>query len=475
MYWLGWYFPRLPLECLGLAELAGPAAVTRTRGGRRFIDRGNTSAVEGGVRPGMDVSLALELVPELHLEPRRRERERQALESLGAWAWRYSAQIRFQPLLVLLEVGGSLRLFGGFDALVERMAAELPELGHEGRWAAAPTPLGAALLARARPGSRPADRAELERLVAPLPVTAFSRDPALCKLLESIGLRTLGDCLALPRPELGRRLGPEPLRRFDRLLGRCPDPAPPWRPPARFRQRLPLPAELDRAQALLFPARRLLAALCAFLRARDAVAQRLTWRLWHRQGPPTIFHLSLRGPTRTVEALSSLLQQRLERLALPAPVVELELRVDHWVPWEAPAADLFDEARRDDAHLLARLWARLGESAVRGVRLRADHRPEKSWRLCAPGEGAGGAAPLPAWAAQGLWMLPEPRPLAQRQGRPWRDGPLALRFLQRIRTGWWDEEACERDYYEARDAAGRRFWIYHDRRREAWYLHGGFD
>ena len=474
MLWLAWYFPRLPLEVFEAPD-DHPFAVTRESGGRTCIDRCNPAAAAAGIQPGQTLAAARALCPTLAVRPRDRSREAEALESLGGWAWGYSSRITFDPLLVLLEVGGSLRLFGGFEALQAQMADELAALGHAGQWAAAPTPAAAALLARVAPGARVGDRRALRQVVAPVPVRRFTRDEALLKLLTGIGLATIGDCLRLPRPELARRIGPEAARRFDRLLGDAPDPRPAWQPPRRFRRRLDLVAEVETAPALIFPARRLIEALGAFLRGCDGVVQSLDWRLEHRERAATCFTTGLQSPDRDTERLLEVLRQRLEPLQLPAPVVSMVLAADHWTPARPHTPDLFATPPAGDPTVIERLRARLGEEAVQGVALVADHRPERSWRPCPPGEG-GGRAWTPAQRRQPPWLLPRPQPLDERNGRPWLGGPLRLEpCCERLQSGWWDEAAAGRDYYRALDPAGRRLWIYRDQASGRWYLHGHFD
>lgn len=477
MLWLGWYFPRLPLECFGVTEAGAPLAVSRREQGREWIDRCNPAALELGVRPGMALPAALALASGLQVRPRDPRREQQALEALAAWAWRYSSRISFDPLLVLLEVGASLRLFGGFHRLLEQMEAELPGLGHQGQWAAAPTPAAAALLARVAPGSCIRERRELESTLDAVPLGRFTRNGELLKLMRHIGLSTIGDCLKLPRPELARRVGGEPARLLDRLLGRQPDPRPLWQPPEHFRQRLQLVTGIEEAPALLFPARRLIESLCAFLRGRDGLVQQLEWRLLHRRRPATLFRLGLLKPGRDAAHLQELLRQRLERLELAAPVTGLELRVEHWLPFREERQDLFENRQRGEEALLERLRARMGQVAVQGVQLEADHRPERAWRYCDPGEDAGEERDAGCCSGhQPLWLLPQPRRLEERKGEPFHGGPLRLRpFSQRIQTGWWDGGGTDRDYYQAVNPAGERLWIYRERRGGGWFLHGVFD
>ena len=477
MRWLAWYFPGLPLACFAV-EAERAFAVSRQAQGREWIDRCNGAARALGVRPGMTLPEALALAPALEVRPRDPARERHLLEVLGSWAWRFSPRVSFDPLLVLLEVEGSLRLFGGFDALREAMARELPEPGRATFWAAAPTPAAAALLARVAPGTQVQRREQLEQVLAPVPLRRFTRNREWRELMQAIGLECIGDCLRLPRPELVRRLGKEPVLLLDRLLERLPDPRSPWQPPDRFRHRLPLLHEIETVPALLFPARRLVELLCLFLRGSDGAAQHLRWRLLHREGPATVFETGLQAPGRDPERMLELLRHRLERLQLPAPVVGLELEVAQWHPFQVEAGELFDRpGRNGDELLLERLRARMGRRAVQAVELCADHRPERAWRYRDPFEvHPAEFSPVPAFRRQPLWLLPRPKPLVQREGHPFHRGSLRLApFLQRVETGWWEGKEEARNYYQAVNPAGERLWIYRERKSGRWFLHGVFD
>ncbi len=475
MHWLGLYFPELPLEVFVYGEEAA-AAVWVVRDGRETLLRCNAGARARGVFPGMPVAAALALAPQLHLWPRDTGRERQAMETLAHWAWQFTSRLYREPALLLLEIGASLRLFGGLEALLERIQGELPGLGHRVRQAVAHTATAAALLARERPGTQVDSRAALLPWLEEIPAARLSADPGVRRLVRDIGLRSIGDLLRLPRPELARRTGPDLPVLLDRLLGDAPDPRPAWRPSPYFREWLELPAELQDREALRFPARRLLTGLCGWLRGQGAATQHLHWRLRHDgDRPETDFTQTLLQPERDAEYLLARFGERLQRLELPGPVRALGLEVRDCLPFAERSAALPMEATagpQTDAWL-ERLHARLGRQGLQGLCLVADHRPERAQRACTPGEP--GASCF--WRGElPLWLLSPARPLTVRDGRPWYRGALELLELpRRIETGWWDGDDVARDYYLARNPAGERFWIYCDRRGGDWYLHGLFD
>src|SRR5207247_957506 len=109
---------------------------------------------------------------------------------------------------LLAEVAGSLRYFGGMEALLERLRAGLLEIGFEASLAVASVPRAA--LWRARGGGQPLDE-------LPLEVTGFEID-----FLKSIGISKIGELLRLPRAGLAKRCGREILDDLDRVCGKVP-------------------------------------------------------------------------------------------------------------------------------------------------------------------------------------------------------------------------------------------------------------
>jgi protein ImuB len=229
--------------------------------------------------------------------------------------------------------------------------------------------------------------------------------------------------------------------------------------------------------ALLFAAKRVLMELAGFLAARQAGAQQLHWELVHGAAEPTRFTLGLLAPGHRAAGFLDLLRERLERLALPAPVRAIGLRVDRLHPLEVVSLPLFAEGGRGaarDESLLDRLRARLGEGAVRGLGQRPDHRPERAWSFCAPGMPSA-ALERPA-GPRPLWLLEQPQPLEVRGGWPCWNGPLRLEpERERIESGWWDGRDVARDYFLARTGRGERLWVYREiGGRRLWFLHGFF-
>jgi len=452
MLWVALCFPRLALEALlrGRAPPEGaddPWAVAENRS----VLVCNGAAAAAGVRPGSALAAAWALAPCLRVLPRDAAAEAGALEAVAAWACQFTSMVSLEPpQAVLLEVEGSLRLFGGAGRLMARLRSGLAGIGFEALLAAGPTARAALWLARG----------ECETLEA-LPVCAIAPAPEALALLQRIGVGTLGELMRLPRAGVAPRFGQGLLDELDRALGKIPETRAFFVPPERFSAQLELPAPVAQAESVLFAARRLLLQLEGFLAARQAGVRGFTLSLLHRGLPPARIEIGFTAPRRDTEQGLRLLRERLGALALASPAEALRLEAGELMPLAGATPGLFRDARseaEDWERLLERLQARLGGMLVHGLALHADHRPERAWRAAGDGEAAA-AGPRP------LWLLEPPRRLGENDF-------VLLAGPERIEAGWWDGEDVVRDYFIARTRAGSLSWIY--RATEGWFLHGLF-
>ena len=435
----------------------------------------NAAARERGIQPGLTVAAARALAHDLVVRPRNGRAEQQALQGLAAWAYQFSSQLSlYPPGELLLEVQGSLSLFGGRDALFASIRSGLAELGYSTWLASAPTPLAALSLARCDSEQHIDGLQNIAAALAALPVSVLDWEQALLDRLNGIGVRRLDDLLRLPRDGLACRFGQQSLLYLDRMMGRCPHPQTLYQPPQVFSRHLLLPAEVCQAEGLLFVLQRLLLEMCGWLQGLGVAVQQVDIRLLHREAEATQLSIGVYKPTRDATQLNTLLREHLDRLVLRSAVIEVELRAGETVRLDDQAQDLFDTGERPDAiDLLDRLRARLGDEAVTGISAVAEHRPEYAWRYSVPGDSQKDSNGL----QRPLWLLSVPRPLKTQHGYPLLQGRLQLRpDRERIESGWWDEHDMARDYYIATTASGSCYWVYHELTGEhGWFLQGVFE
>jgi protein ImuB len=476
--WACLYFSGLPIEVFAVGP-EEPAAILVPGGRTAVVLTGSPAAWAAGIRAGMPVNAALALVPQLRLLDRDPCREHEALARLGAWALRFSSRVALGPgHAVMVEVGGSARCFGGLSSLWLQLLDDLRTVGHACVAACAPTIRAALCLVRVGRQEVLVNTADLPGQLAGLPLAALGWTPPVLRVLQGMGVRTIGECVRLPREGLARRIGMPRLRDLDELFGRVPEVLASWQPSEGFRESVELPCETA-DQALLAQALvPSLGRLGDVLRSRQATVPALWIRLLHRRQAPTVLRVGLLEPCSDAGALWELLELHLAKGRLPAPATALELEAN-LIPQAASPEELFGPSQRERRawlRLVERLRTRLGFTAVHAVRRVPDHAPERAWRAVTGLEQAdspGTADALVHLQERPLWLLAAPLAMPVTDGGPVFQGALRLRQgPERIETGWWTGEDVRRDYYVASNPQGMVLWVFRDRRDGRWYLHG---
>lgn len=474
--WLALHFPALPIDRQAVSGQPQDAettdadigwAVILQTGTSRQILACNDAARDAGVRPGLALNTAWALMPDLLVTEFDEAAQAEHLQQLTLLALTWSSRVTPKPpSSILLEIGASLKLFGGLGALVKAVRTELCIQKVSVVTGIAPTPAAALLFAQAGVNSPVREPAHLAAALAPIPLTRLMLDERTIKGLGRSGVHTLGALRALPVKPLARRFGNSLTDWLYRLDGHLPDPQTPWQRPEIFRQGLDLPLEAPDTAALVFPLNRLVAALGGFLVAGDLGVRSLELHLYHHRQPPSILSLRFIDPTADTTHLLKVARERLDATRLPSPVIRLMLKAVDLAEVERAASDLFDRGRAQDSgieQVLDRLRARLGRDALYTARTGDDHRPEKAWLSALLGK----AVQLDAWPARPLWLYRDPVPVS-----------ASLELMtppERIENGWWDEVDVRRDYYIARDAQGSHYWVYRNRRDPAQlWIHGLF-
>lgn len=486
--WLHIHLLQFSLDILTRGNSSRQACVlVEGQGTRLKVALANKYATSLGVREGMPIGAA-QILGDLTVLARDERAERQALERLCAWFYQFTPIVSPVPHDgLLLEIRGSLKLFGGVDGLLNRVRRGLRDLGYRAAIAIAPTPQAATVLARAGQLRTIFTKAELSKVLSSVPLSTLRLESKQRSILESFGVRTIGDCLRLPHGGFGRRTSPKVVDVFARLIGRAPDPRTRFELPKLFQSSLDLPWETINAQSLSIAGEKLLHELTGYLRSCVSATRHLRWTLTYADGHATHFQLELTQPSREHQHFALLLREQLSRFQLDGHVKGIALYVDDITPLQdIHEGDLFKQRREgayeDWSSFLDRLRARLGEKAVRGLQRVADHRPECAWRWSQVSSynnktTSGQFGTTPKVPERPVWLMRRPIRLRPQQGHLDINGPLQLtEDRERIETGWWDGKPIGRDYFVAANPSGARLWIYRELTGEKnWYLHGIFE
>ena len=478
--WLALTFPALPLRAVA-KNFNEPMVIVETFSNQCRVLVASPSAEALGIIPGIKLNAAYALTQHLSVFARDVRRETRLLEFLAGWSRRFTSMVSLEmPDTLLLEVGGSLRLFGGLQALQDRLQQSLVRWRLEYRHAVAPYSRAALWLARGH-GPNVLSLNKLVGSLSPLPLSVMAWPEKPVKILKEMGITTVGDCLRLPRDGLARRLGSEYLLDLDRALGKQSDLRSSFRPAQRLTATLRFSGEVEQAAELQEAGEQMLKELSIALERRQSAVQEIRFSFHHLHHPLTIERVATFEPSLSAERFSRLFKDRLEKISLPAPVMALSLRTTRLQPLKAVTGSLFEKPAgsrsvNDLAELIESLKNRFGPESVYGLCLVPEHRPESAWAKTDKGFAKTASTASLISATRPLWMLHQPIPLVVTQSGPCYEGPLLLeRGPERIETGWWDGCGIARDYYHARNPAGMDLWVYCQRRgRCSWYLHGIF-
>ncbi len=473
--WLCIDLPRLAIDALSSGRSEPAVAVERKAGRIEVADCNRAARQQQGICPAMPLAAALSLQGGLNVYGRDRDAEQQKLTRLADWSLAFSDRVAlYGDRSVVLGIRGSLRLFGGLSALLQKVGCGLDRFGFEYGVAVAPSPRAALWLAQSGAAQIVENPLELASALRALPVSKVARDSRHLARMQHSGIRTLGDLMRLSRTGVARRFGAATLEILDRALAKRPETVSCYTSPACFSAErffyLPT-CDLD----LIRPAARvLLGELEKYLAARQLATRLFYCELIRNSVPLARIAVGCRRPAYRADQLKLLLEEHLCNTRLEAEVTSIGIACTDLEPLAARQIDLFQPAKADGrcwSGLIERIEARLGRNTLKRLAVAQDHRPERASLSTDPEP----LQAMPNGAGRPLWLLENPEPLGLRHGKPCWHGPLdRLSRCERIEQGWWDGFDISRDYWIAENSAGSRLWIYRDRRCRGWFLHGVF-
>ena len=500
MRWLCLLLPQLALETLPFSVPdTQPTVIVHAVQQRTLVWLPNVAAAGQGIRRGMTLALAQALVPGLTLFTRNVAAEALAREQVATIAMQFSSDVQLtQGGAILLEIERSALLFQDPQQLLARLQDAITALGYSVQaqfgWGST-----AALVLSALPTLSNPSAEVLQHALQQAPLRCLRRDGRVARNwlehFQQLGVRRIGELLALPRPALGRRFGHELLDYLARLEAQQPDQFHRYQLPEFFTQSIELPRETEQVDALLFPIKRLFTALESYLRTRQLAVNRLQILLGQHRSKPQIINIGTVAPSWLAHDWLTLCRLRLERQPLLAPVLDIAVKAEQFVPLTPARTQLFasqEDEQNNEQQLLSILRARLGDNAIQYMRVCDSWWPEQamtvtttaatsaevsSREVSSAAASSAEMATIPMVAAERpLALLPHPQPLKIHKGTPQYRGPLSFEDeVEWLHSEWWQQQWAQREYRVARNPSGERFWLFRDSQApEQWYLHGLF-
>jgi protein ImuB len=376
--------------------------------------------------------------------------------------------------------------------------AEAPDIGSPAQRCRAGSPHPAAfgkMAGYGDPVRHPAESLPRERYVLevrdergflwPLPLSLADPPPDLAAILAGWGIRTLGALTALPKPEVGRRLGQAGIELWERAAGETDRPIKPCAPDATFAAAMELEHEVETLEPLLFVLRRLVDRLALQLVNAGVVAAEFALALLLVDETAYQRGFRLPEPTASPDILFRALQTHLETLRTESAIKGVRLAITPTRPLVRQHG-LFDTGLRDPhgfAETLARVAAVVGRDRVGTPGLEPTDRPD-AFFLEKPVDLVGPLPPPPILPPLGL-PLRRFRPPVEAEVTTGPQGPAVVRC--RIvqdevtrrrgpwrRSGeWWKPERWTSEEWDVELARGGLFRL--SLRAGQWWVEGMYD
>jgi protein ImuB len=477
----------------------------------------NPAAAAKGIAAGMPLADALSFLPGLATRPAELAEDAAGLRRLAEWCGRYSPWTAPDGSDgVKIDITGSAHLRGGEKELAADLSQRLARQGIAHCLAIADT-LGAAWAvaryAASEAGGNPTGckfpaktasivpPGEARAALTPLPIAALRLDPTVVEGLHRVGLRRVGEAMAMPRDALARRFGETVARRLDQALGELPEPLSPLGEVPSRRVRLSLPEPISDPVDLARAAERLTQDLIARLAREGMGARRLDLGFHRVDGRVEHIHIGTARPSRDPAHLAKLLTGKLDTIDPGLGIEDVILAAFAVEPLAPEQIDMTNAvgASAGTAPLFDRIGARLGLDAIARLEPRESHIPERASVAVPISAKPDKPASTPKKPSRPVRLLAPPEPVEAFWVLPddppfhftWRrrihrvaqaDGP------ERIAEEWWRPNGqlvdgagspdAIRDYYRVEDTSGQRFWLFRaglpGDPPPRWFVHGVF-
>lgn len=518
------WFPSWPLQRVASThpEVKSQAVIvyTGTNGSARVTACSKLAKAQG-VRISMPLAEAQALCGDpstLHLEPDDPAADRECLRNVAERCEKFTPLFGIEnnerPECLVLDVTGSVPLWGTSTKLLNALVEELLQQGFQPRVAMAPT-FGAAWAAahywanaERHPvleidgakestsetplATKTRDEEALAQMLARLPLAALRLPASVVTLLEELGVRTIGELRALPRSSLPSRFGPTLIQRLNQALGIEPEL---W---TRVEPRQPLVASwigeypLAGDDELRCVCEDRLQSLMPRLEQRREGIRQLLCRARVPGGQTQEWCLDFTAPVTSVPHALNMLALQWERQQPKCDIIAVHVEITQYDSLQWRSRNLFGEYLDGDndrslRELIDRLSNRLGREAVLRAELLPEVHPERSVAYQPFAESTTSATSTSSTKRQRPWrLLTEPQPIPVSRAGP-EGAPLSFGWNQtehrvirswgpeRIETGWWHDAPIARDYFRVETQSGLHFWLFLNLIDFGWFLHGTFD
>lgn len=495
--WLAIRFSDLSLSALKLDGSAEKPIVVIQK--KRVIFA-NALADAAGAQRDMDITTA-QLLSGCEVVERDEEKEQAVLHELSGQFYHFSPYIdRYcsDGLVqsgLLLEISSCLKLFGGLKSFSERVFTHLAQTPYSFEYGLAHSAKAAWYLsfdsyAIAGDETKPLFIQRLNKL----PIDLLLDYPKAVEALAKMGFKTFGD--------IARQIEGQSISSFKKRLGTTftdilcdiynidqnfqqsslfEKPRDIYRPVEWFEEEIQFDYPVTIVEQLKSAIEDLLQQLSYYLRKRQQQCQYIEWCISDIYKNKEFIKVNSDEPQSHWQLLYDLTLIQLDNKELPFEVDTIKLVCHHVMPLQHKSQVLdFDQnprrkTVRDYAITIAKLKARLGDSAVYKLGYRDSRVPEVTNAMVALADKCNQELPeIHFKALRPTWLLTKPELIEVKNNQlHWHGYLSVLVGPERVIGDWW-EKPVARDYFLARRHDNLPVWIYFDLYSKQWYVHGVF-
>lgn len=459
MTWLYLYFDRLLLDMLPISiEQPMLAYDESTHAVIQYCER----AAMAGVRRPMNLTQAQSLCPNLYVVTYREANQQALLQQVATQLYQVVSDIVIDANNgVAIRLDPMAHYYGGVLSVWSVITQVLAASHLHYYFASAWTIEAARVLALNQENQLLLTPQEIEDALARCPLSFLSIDKTHLQQLSRTGFNTIGQLIAMPVTEIGRRFDNALVQTIFTLRGECPSLAVHFHPKEKFEYQAHLDYYVEDHNGLLPWLSQQLDMLESYLYVRNLCTRELKFCFWLQDKSCFLWNVKAAEALYKAVHWRPLVSLTLAKTSLLQPVTSIKLSVGAVEQLQRRTGDFFQE-RVDypaQSQLVSTLTARLGEAAIQRPHYPQDHRLGTSVKVDI------------SRSVQSLdhhwhpaFIFTTPRFLSMSSKVVY--GPV------RIHTGWWDNHAVKRDYFIATTEEGMNTLVF--REGQSWFIHGLF-
>ncbi len=462
-----------------------PSVLYEYVNGESIITQLNRNAAKKGFFISMTPSMAYGLPIDLYSRDKIQEQKikKKIFKDLN----------NFSPIVIdesrdgiLVEIGGSIKLFGGGEKIFNLISKRLAKYRYSLKIAIAPTPRAALIIGKSELNTNVWDINNLNATVSEIDLNYLGLQKKDTKKFLDLGVKTLGDVYRLPRVGLLKRFSSDVLKVIDQLYGRVSD-LPQTSVNYDFFAKLVNVDLADNTFSFENCMRSILYDLNIFLKKRTAKTRALKWFFFSKKSLKKV-GVKLNSDASDPEFLLNETKKKIKKMFLDEMPDKIGLYVNDIRHYSFQTRDLFlsknKEVSKSSDKYINDIIENYGSNIVYQVLTKPSCVPERTFDIydssCVSYKNT--FAGRVFFSTKGkkhrpTWLLKNPKRLAVKNGHVEFEGSLEIiSDRERLVSGWWDGDEVARDYFIAKNSDHRLFWIFKDLKNlKKWYLHGIFD